>query len=275
LNYGLEKATGDIIMSIDADCFLESTTVTKFIRRFNNPTVMAVVGNVKVANTVNPVAMLQKLEFQFTFYWKKAESVLGIIYIIGGAAGAFRREVFEQFGGYDVSTITEDIDLSVKLQSKGMKIVYADDAVVYTEGANTLKGLVKQRIRWKYGWLVTFANYKHMIFSRDPKHSKLLCWFIIPFNYVANGLLLFEPWIILESLPFFIHAIFDDKASRKLSFMYLAPISWLIFHISTYVEYRALMGSLHDIVLKREATWGTWSRTGVGVSLATPAISKI
>ncbi len=151
LNYGLKYATGSIIMSIDADCLLEDTTVTNFIRRFNNPSVMAVVGNVKVANTINPITTLQKLEFQFTFYWKKAESVLGIIYIIGGAAGAFRREVFTRFGGYNVSTITEDIDLSVKIQSEGMRIVYADDAVVYTEGANTLKSLIKQRVRWKYG----------------------------------------------------------------------------------------------------------------------------
>ncbi len=115
----------------------------------------------------------------------------------------------------------------------------------------------------------------------------MLCWFVIPFNYISNGLLLVEPWviillyiycaatqdfspfitwIILESSSFFIHAIFDDKASRKLSFLYLAPISWIIFHISTYVEYRALIGSLRDIILKREATWGTWSRTGVGIT---------
>ncbi|MBY0310059.1 glycosyltransferase family 2 protein [Patescibacteria group bacterium] len=288
LNYALERATGDIIMSIDADCLLEKNTVRNFVRRFDNPTVMAAVGNVKVGNPDNPVTMLQKLEFQFTFYWKKAESVMGIIYIIGGAAGAFRREVFEKFGGYDVSTITEDIDLSVKIQSEGMNIVYADDAVVYTEGANTLKGLVKQRIRWKYGWLMTFANHTNMIFSRKKQHNKILCWFAIPLNYFTSALLFVEPWIILllyiyctltqdytpfitwiilESLPFFVHALYDDRTLRKVSFFAIAPISWILFHISTYVEYRALIGSLGDIVRRREATWGTWTRTGVGVSL--------
>ncbi len=288
LNYGLERATGSIIMSIDADCILSPFAVENFVKRFNNPTVMAVVGNVKVGNTQNPVSMLQKLEFQFSFYWKKAESLLGIVYIIGGAAGAFRKEVFVQFGGYDTSSITEDIDLSVKLQNNGMRAVYADDAVVYTEGASTLPGLVKQRIRWKYGWIITFANNQQLIFSTQKQHNKILGWFIIPFTYVNNFLLFIEPWmiillyiyciltrdfspfitwIILESVPFFIHAFFDDKQSRRVTFIALSPISWLLFHISTYVEYRALIGSLKDIILRREATWGVWTRTGVGISL--------
>lgn len=291
LNYGLNWSSGSIIMSIDADCILDPKAITNFVKRFDNPTVMAVVGNVKVGNTQNPVSMLQKLEFQFSFYWKKAESLLGIIYIIGGAAGAFRREVFDHFGGYDTTSITEDIDLSVKLQDQGMRAVYADDAVVYTEGAVTLKGLVKQRIRWKYGWLVTFAKHSQLICSVKAQHSKLLGWFIIPFTYLNNALLFVEPWmiillyiycylthdfspfitwIILESIPFFIHALFDDSRSRKINFLALSPISWLIFHISTYVEYRALIGSLRDIVLKREATWGVWTRSGVGIVL-TPA----
>jgi poly-beta-1,6-N-acetyl-D-glucosamine synthase len=288
LNYALERSTGDIIISIDADCLLEKNTIRNFVRRFDNPSVMAAVGNVKVGNPENPITMLQKLEFQFTFYWKKAESILGIIYIIGGAAGAFRREVFEKFGGYDVSTITEDIDLSVKIQSVGMKIAYAEDAVVYTEGANTLKGLVKQRIRWKYGWLMTFAKHTNMIFSRSKHHNKILCWFAIPLNYFTSALLFVEPWvilllyfyctitqdytpfitwIILESLPFFVHALYDDRKLRKISFFAIAPISWVLFHLSTYIEYRALMGSLSDIIRRREATWGTWTRTGVGVVL--------
>lgn len=298
LNYALGQATGSIIMSIDADCVLTPTTIGNFVRRFDNPLVMAAVGNVKIGNTNNPITMLQKLEFQFSFYWKKAESVLGIIYIIGGAAGAFRREVFDRFGGYDTSTITEDIDLSVKLQAAGLKAVYADDAVVYTEGANELKGLVKQRLRWKYGWIRTFMDHSYLIFSRKKKHNKMLTWFIIPFTYLNNVLLMFEPWcivllyiycvltydfspfiswIILESSPFFIHAVFDDKKSRNISFFALSPISWLLFHLSTYVEYRALTGALRDLIMKREATWGVWSRTGVGIAMpdiALPTMQK-
>ncbi|MEK7564140.1 MAG: hypothetical protein AAB510_01035 [Patescibacteria group bacterium] len=77
----------------------------------------------------------------------------------------------------------------------------------------------------------------------------------------------FISWIILESSPFIIHALYDDKNSRKFSFLIYSPISWLIFHLSTYVEYRALFGSMKDIIMKREATWGVWTRTGCGIKL--------
>ncbi len=197
LNFGFEQSMGDIIMSIDADCIVMPFTVGNFVKRFNNPDVQAVVGNVKIGNSENPITLLQKLEFQFSFYWKKSESILNTIYIIGGAAGAFRREVLERFGGYDTTSITEDIDLSVKIQAAGLKVVYADDAIVYTEGATTIKGLIKQRIRWKYGWITTFANHSYLIFSINKKHNKVLSWFVIPLTYINNLQLIFEPLCVV------------------------------------------------------------------------------
>lgn len=284
LNFALKKAKGNIIVSIDADCLVDEEAIEKFVRRFDNPKVAAVVGNVKIGNSENPVAVLQKLEFQFSFYWKKAESLLGIIYIVGGAAGAYRSKVLKSFHGYDESSITEDIDLSVKIQKEGMKIVYADDAIVYTEGASTLPGLVKQRTRWKFGWFQTFRRHPSMLFSSAKRHNRLLSWFIIPFTYVSNFILFFEPvfifllyiysiltkdftiflvWLLIEMLPFFVHAQFDNKGYRKIFFVLLSPISWLLFYIITYVEHRALLSSLHSLITKKSMKWGTWKRVGI------------
>jgi len=118
-----------------------------FVKYFELPNVMAAVGNVKIGNTNSLIEIVQYLEFLFSFYFKKCDSIMNSIYIIGGAAGAFRKEVFEKLGGYDVKNITEDIELSFRIQHAGMKIVYAEDAIVYTEGATDFKGLIKQRLR--------------------------------------------------------------------------------------------------------------------------------
>ena len=56
--------------------------------------------------------------------------------VIGGAASAFRREVFDRLGGYDAGTLTEDMDLSLRIQEAGMRIVYAPEAIVHTERTN-------------------------------------------------------------------------------------------------------------------------------------------
>jgi cellulose synthase/poly-beta-1,6-N-acetylglucosamine synthase-like glycosyltransferase len=158
LNKGIRFAKGEIIVSIDADCYVLPDTISNFVSDFNDPEVMASVGNVKIGNIKSIIGVVQYLEFLFSFYFKKSDSILGSIYIIGGAAGAFRKEVFEKIGVYDVKNITEDIDMSVRIQYAGMKIVYAEDAIVYTEGAAEFKDLVSQRLRWKRGRLETFLK---------------------------------------------------------------------------------------------------------------------
>ncbi len=284
LNYGIERATGDIIMSIDADCALAQTTVGHFVKCFKDPKVMAAVGNVKIGNTKTIIGTIQSLEFLFSFYFKKTECLLNTIYIIGGAAGAFRKEVFEKIGNYNHSNITEDIDLSVRIQKAGMKIVYASDALVYTEGAVSVSGLIKQRLRWKRGRFQTFGEHRKMFFSVKKEHNKVLTWAMFPlaifgelqlflelyfvaFLYVYSVLThdfsSFISGIIVVSVMFFVQMLFDDSSTKRVSFIVLAPIGWLLFYVSTYVEFRALVKSVWGAIRKQELVWQKWERKGV------------
>jgi biofilm PGA synthesis N-glycosyltransferase PgaC len=289
LNSGIRLSSGDIIISIDADCILAPYTVGNFVKHFENERVMAAVGNVKIANQKSLLETLQYLEFLFSFYFKKADSVVNTIYIIGGAAGAFRRTVFEEVGLYDSSNITEDIDLSVRIQEAGMKIVYAADAIVYTEAAATFKGLVSQRLRWKRGRFQTFYAHKTLFFSEREHHSKLLSWLVLPlalfgdiqlffeiffllflyvYSYLTHDFSSFISGIIVVSSMFFVQ-IWDDKNLRRGStstLYFLAPIGWLLFYVTTLVEYLALMKSILGIVAKKNLTWQKWDRVGISVN---------
>lgn len=284
LNKGLARATGDIIMSIDADCYVPPETVGNFVRYFEDPTVMAAVGNVRIGNTDTIVGVVQYLEFLFSFYFKKAESLVNTIYIIGGAAGAFRREVFDKVGVYSTTNITEDIELSVRIQSKGMKIAYAPDALVYTEGAVTLTGLMKQRLRWKRGRFETFAEHRDLFFSFKKEHNFLLSWFILPlaligelqlsleiafltflyiFSFTTGDFTSFVSGIVVVGSMFIVQVIFDDHRESTIPFLLLAPIGWLLFYVSTLVETNALFKALWGYIRKKELTWQKWERKGV------------
>jgi poly-beta-1,6-N-acetyl-D-glucosamine synthase len=284
LNLGLKMATGEIIMSIDADCFVPPDTVGNFVKYFRDPKVMAAVGNVRIGNTDTVIGVVQYLEFLFSFYFKKAESLVNTIYIIGGAAGAFRREVFEQLGGYSTTNITEDIELSMRIQAAGMRIVYANDAYVFTEGAATLSGLMKQRLRWKRGRFETLVEHRYMFFSRKKEHNKLLTFFILPltlvgelqlsfeiifltflyiFSFLTNDFTSFYSGIIVVSSMFLIQVIFDNHREKLWSFILLAPIGWLLFYVSTFVETSALFRALIGYIRKTEVTWQKWDRQGV------------
>jgi len=57
--------------------------------------------------------------------------------------------------------------------------------------------------------------------------------------------------------------MFDDKANNKLSLYMLAPIGWLLFYLTTIVEYRALIKSIQGMLTKQQLTWQRWQREGV------------
>ena len=288
LNDGIRLCTGDIIVSIDADCVLLPDTIRNFVTHFEDPKVMAAVGNVKVGNQKSLLETLQYLEFLFTFYFKKADSLFNTIYIIGGAAGAFRRSVFEQLGPYSSENITEDIELSVRIQEAGMKIVYAADAFVYTEGAATFKGLAAQRLRWKRGRFETFYEHRNLFFSEKTLHNKLLSWLVLPLALFGDVQLFFEVFfllflyvysfitsdyssflsgIVVVSTMFFVQ-LWDDKKIQKgevLQLYFLAPIGWLLFYITTIVEYRALIKAMWGLATKEKLAWQKWNRVGIAV----------
>lgn len=284
LNKGIELATGEIIMTIDADCIVHKDAIKNFAAHFIDPKVMAAVGNVKIMNTSSLLVTIQSLEFLFSFYFKRADSVLGSIYIIGGAAGAFRKEVFEKLGGYNDTNITEDIELTVRIQEAGMKIVYAADAIIYTEGADDFRGLVKQRLRWKRGRIDTFVQYKKLFFSLKRRHNKFLTWFVLPFAILGDTELAFEiPFILFlyiismmtgDYSPFlaaflivtfvFYSQIFgEDSRYNKKSVYLLAPIGWLLFYAVTFIELIALVKSLWSIYRNQKIKWQSWKRVGI------------
>ncbi len=282
LNTGIRLSHGEILISIDADCIVHEHAIRNFVKCFRDPEVMSAVGNVRIGNKKSLVGTIQYLEYLFSFYFKKADSILNTIYIVGGAAGAYRREVFEKLGPYSTKNITEDIELSVRIQKAGMKIVYAPDAVIITEGASDVKGLMKQRLRWKRGRFETFSEHRDLFFSLKKHHNKLLTWVVLPlavfgelqlglellfilllyiFSFITSDFSAFISGVVVVSLIFFIQ-IFEDKEHRKLSYLFLAPIGWLLFYFTTLVEFNALLKSLWGLIRKKELKWQKWQRQG-------------
>lgn len=284
LNYGLKFATGEIVVTIDSDSVIDKEAITNIVKHFRDKKIMCVAGNVKIGNRSKAVGLVQQLEYLYGFYFKKADSIMNSIYIVGGAAAAYRRKVFTRLGNFDEEIITEDIEMSTRIQNAGLKIGYAPDAIVYTEGPTDLGGLFKQRLRWKYGRLLTFAKYRHLFFSLKKKHSPLLTWFILPLALFAELLLFFEPGLLLvfygytfytsDFLPLIVsmclvalvitlQILTDPKRGENLNLFFLAPVAWCLFYFIDFVEYQALLRSVWKLVKKQEVVWQKWTRVGV------------
>ncbi len=97
LNHGLAEATGEIVVSIDADTIVDPDAIPLLVRHFADPNVGAVAGNVKVMNRNRWLTRWQALEYITSQNLeKRAFDLLNCIPVVPGAAGAWRADVFEE-----------------------------------------------------------------------------------------------------------------------------------------------------------------------------------
>ncbi|MGC8783709.1 MAG: glycosyltransferase [Armatimonadota bacterium] len=154
LNHAIQHATGEILIALDADTLFLPSTIPNLIRRFADPKVGAVAGNVKVGNRINVLTRWQAIEYITSQNLdRRAYALLNAVTVVPGAVGAWRREAVLQVGGYERDTMAEDMDLTWRLRRAGWRIETANDAVGLTEAPDNLKGLFRQRFRWAYGTL--------------------------------------------------------------------------------------------------------------------------
>ena len=166
LNFGVRFARGDVIVVVDADTLVGRRSITELVRRFQDPEVSAVSGNVLVRNKENLLTKLQAIEYILSFnFARRAMDVFGAVMIISGSFGGFRREVLFSTGMYDPDVVTEDFDITIKALKTG-KIVQASSlAVAFTEVPRRLRDLYKQRMRWYRGAFEVLLKHRDALFN--------------------------------------------------------------------------------------------------------------
>lgn len=79
----------------------------------------------------------------------------GFFFNFNGTAGIWRRSAIENVGGWEARTLTEDLDLSYRVQLAGWRGVYDGDVEVPGEIPRDLNALKNQQFRWAKGSLQT------------------------------------------------------------------------------------------------------------------------
>jgi cellulose synthase/poly-beta-1,6-N-acetylglucosamine synthase-like glycosyltransferase len=282
LNTGIGASHGEVIVCIDADCLLTKDTILHFVLAMQDESIAAVCGNIKVGNRTTLLAQIQMVEYALSFYSRQTDALLNTLYVVSGAGGAYRREIFDRVGFYNTNLRGggEDVDLSIRIQQAGMRITFAPRAVVYTEVPETLRGLLKQRKRWTRSRFDTFRRYPHFLLSRRREHNKLLTCFVLPliaFNdwfYLLKmvlKLMLYGYCLLIHqyellAMPLLITMVMSgipllmNKEYRP--YLFLAPIYWLLGFIPAFIEAYAIGAALWGILHRQEVQWQQWQRQG-------------
>ncbi len=206
LNYALERIDEDIYVGIDADTVIAADAISKLIPHFEDAEIGAVAGNAKVGNRVNLWTRWQALEYITSQnFERRALDLFHVVTVVPGAIGAWRTEAVKRAGGYPVNTVAEDADLTMSLLEQGLKVVYEDRSLAFTEAPIDAKGLMRQRFRWSFGTLQ--AVWKHRAaFVRN----KAMGLFALPNILIFQMLLpLVSPFIDIMFVYGIAHYFFD------------------------------------------------------------------
>lgn len=167
LRMGAIAAHSEYLVCIDGDALLDKDAVSYLVApMIDNPRVGAVTGNPRVRTRSTLIGRIQVGEFSSIIgLIKRTQRIYGQIFTVSGVIAAFRRRALNDVGYWSPDMITEDIDISWKIQKSHWSIFFEPRALCWILMPETLRGLWKQRLRWAQGGAEVFAKNLTSIWS--------------------------------------------------------------------------------------------------------------
>jgi biofilm PGA synthesis N-glycosyltransferase PgaC len=161
LNMGIMISKGHFIVTIDADCMLDREAVNWFAWHFlSSARVGAITGNPRVWNRTSLLGKIQAGEYSSIIgLIKRTQRIVGKILTVSGVIAAYRKTAILNCGLFDSDTVTEDIDITWKLQEQFWDVRYEPRALCRILVPETLRGLWRQRLRWAQGGLEVLIKH--------------------------------------------------------------------------------------------------------------------
>jgi len=249
LNAGINFCQDPYFLAMDADSLLEPEALTCALRAMleDPDRVVAVGGIVRGVNgsivdagrvrrphlLLNFWVVVQMIEYLRSFLAGRAGwSLINSLMIVPGAFGLFQKAACVRVGGYSTHTVTEDLELIVRLHryardhQLGWRVLFAPDAVCWTEMPTTARVLGRQRKRWHEGLWQTLAQHRAMCFR--PRYGvvgmlalphqiihelggpfvELSGLILLPLFY-ALGVLSWQAFVLYLALAFFVGILFS------------------------------------------------------------------
>lgn len=167
----------EFLVCIDGDALLDEHATTWIMSHFlKGSRVGAVTGNPRVRTRSTLLGKIQVGEFSaIVGMIKRAQRIYGRVFTVSGVVSGFRRKALQQVGYWGLETVTEDIDISWKLQMNHWDIRFEPNALCWILMPETLKGLWIQRLRWAQGGMEALLRYGRGLFSWRKRRMWGVC----------------------------------------------------------------------------------------------------
>ena len=203
-NVGLKYVKGDLIAIVDGDSFPAQDSLKKMVGFFDDPKVGAVTVPVLARNKNKFIEKLQALEYVAISFGRKLLEYVDAIYVTPGPLALYRKEALIGIGGFDESNLTQDIEATWSITSRGWDRKMALSTNVTSQVPDRFWAWWKQRRRWNIGGLQCIWKYRKSVFRKS-----MLGYFIIPFFVISL-------FLGLIGLMIFFYLLFTNILSKFL-----------------------------------------------------------
>ncbi|MBL7206175.1 MAG: glycosyltransferase family 2 protein [Candidatus Aenigmarchaeota archaeon] len=257
LNYGIKNASNELIITIDADTILKKDAVKKVLSPFSDKNMGAVGGAMKIECPKNLLSFFQNIEYVSMSLVKEGFSQLFNTSLgFYGSFCCYRKSVLQKIGGFQDSTTSEDIDVSLQIRKAGYKSLVLGSAVGSTPAEDKIKVFFKQRTRWSKGMLQVLVKHKDMFAS--PKYGLAL------------------------SFIMFVHMFWYVYAFFALPLLFYQFFFWLPYNIATLLDagfyvlrWFSMIGPFYTLYMIPEWGFNIYSVTAVLAGIITAVIIAI
>lgn len=293
LRMGAMSANAEYIICIDGDVLLDVNAVAYLVYTLQlNSRIGGVAGNPRVRNRRSILGNLQTIEFSSLFTLiKRAQASTGRIFTISGAICAFKKTALQDVNFWGTDMITDDIDITWRLQLKGWRVHFQPSALGWVRMPETIKGLWKQRLRWAQGGAETFIkHWKNVLSSFNGlkmafimleymtsvvwSHTVLALLLISILNLVGlidisiNELIPKHSGIVLGVI-FMFQALLSAWISRRFEKIPIFNIIWMVWYPLLYWWMNAMtsIAGFYKAIFKKKQQFATWTSPDRGLDL--------
>jgi biofilm PGA synthesis N-glycosyltransferase PgaC len=255
LNIGCLAAKGNLVLTIDADAYLDSRALKWMAWHFETfPRVGAITGNPRVLNRTTLLGKIQTGEYASIIgLIKRTQRILGKVLTVSGVIAAFRKQALLSAGLWDKDMVTEDIDITWKLEKQFWDVRYEPRAVCWVLVPETVKGLWRQRLRWAQGGIEVLK--KHFNIWQDWKQRRL--WpvyveyvFSAFWSYAFWGVI--TMWLIQDIFKLTFPVTLKPPIPPRWTGSILALTCMIQFSVSIYVD------KFYDKKIFKYLFWVIW-----------------
>jgi biofilm PGA synthesis N-glycosyltransferase PgaC len=258
LNAGALAARHELLVCIDGDALLEPHALTWLVRRFQTDArIGGLTGNPRVRNHATLLGRLQVGEFSsIVGLIKRAQTVYGSLFTVSGVICAFRKRALQDAGWWSRVALTDDVDVSWRLQLAGWRLAFEPKALCWILMPETLRGLWRQRVRWSEGGTTVMFKVLPLLLRRPRllpvwlNFVAAILWaYAVAFGLVVWGISpLLAHWDIVDLQRFWPDfGPFPHDWGQVLALTYLAQAS-----ISAWIDERFERG------IYRSMFWLVW-----------------